>query len=328
MALLIACSSRAEQFAAEILALDPELDIRIAPDLGDIADIDIALVWQPPPGLLRTLPNLKLIVSVGAGVDALVGDPTLPYVPLVRFVDPDLTGRMVEYVVLNVLYHHRRMAEFRELQTRRVWEYLPEPAAHDVRVGVMGLGVLGAAAAQALKPFGYQVRGWSRTPKTLDGIACYHGTTQLEAFLADTDILAVLLPLTPDTRGMLNRALFRGLSRKGRSRLLPGPVLINAGRGGLQIDADIVAALDAGELYAASLDVFEAEPLPCRPSAMVASAGHRHAAQCRRKRAGGDCALCAPADACATTRPAPRAFGASRARLLKAVGVPCKCRTY
>ena len=262
MALLIACSSRAEQFAAEILALDPELDIRIAPDVGDVADIDTALVWQPPPGLLRTLPNLKLIVSVGAGVDALVGDPTLPYVPLVRFVDPDLTGRMVEYIGLNVLYHHRRMAEFRELQTRRVWEYLPEPAAQDVRVGVMGLGVLGAAAAQALKPFDYQVRGWSRTSKTLDGITCYHGTTQLEAFLADTDILAVLLPLTPDTRGMLNRTLFRGLSRKGRSGLLPGPVLINAGRGDLQIDADVVAALDAGELYAASLDVFQAEPLP------------------------------------------------------------------
>ena len=104
---------------SRILALDPELDIRIAPDVGDVADIDTALVWQPPPGLLRTLPNLKLIVSVGAGVDALVGDPTLPYVPLVRFVDPDLTGRMVEYIVLNVLYHHRRMAEFRELQTRR-----------------------------------------------------------------------------------------------------------------------------------------------------------------------------------------------------------------
>jgi glyoxylate/hydroxypyruvate reductase len=126
----------------------------------------------------------------------------------------------------------------------------------------MGLGVLGAAAAQALKPFGYQVRGWSRTPKSLNGIACYHGTPQLEAFLGDTDILAVLLPLTPDTSGMLNRSLFRGLSRKGPSGLLPGPVLINAGRGGLQVDADIVAALDAGELYAASLDVFETEPLP------------------------------------------------------------------
>jgi glyoxylate/hydroxypyruvate reductase A len=262
MALLIACSSRAEQFAAEIRALDPELDIRIDPDVGRPEDIDTALVWQPPQGLLRLLPNLKLIVSVGAGVDSLLDDPTLPYVPLVRFVDPDLTGRMVEYVLLNVLYHHRRMAEFRELQARRVWEYLPEPAAAEIRVGLMGLGVLGSASAAALKPLGYQLRGWSRTPKALDGVSCYSGTVELDAFLAETDILVVLLPLTPDTRGILSRSLFRQLSRRGRSPLLPGPVLINAGRGGLQRDADIIAALSEGELYAASLDVFETEPLP------------------------------------------------------------------
>jgi glyoxylate/hydroxypyruvate reductase A len=262
MALLIACSSRAEQFAAEIRALDPDLELRVAPELGGVHDIDTALVWQPPTGLLRTLPSLKLIVSVGAGVDALLGDPTLPYVPLVRFVDPDLTGRMAEYIVLSVLYHHRRMTEYREMQTRHVWNYVPEPAAREVRVGIMGLGVLGSAAANALKPFGYQLRGWSRTPKALDGVSCYHGSAELEPFLADTDILAVLLPLTRDTGSILNRTLLRRLSRKGRSPLLPGPVLINAGRGGLQVDADIVAALNAGELYAASLDVFETEPLP------------------------------------------------------------------
>lgn len=262
MALLIACSSRADQFAAHARALDPKLDVRVAPEIGNIADIDTVLAWQPPPGLLQTLPALKLIVSVGAGVDALLDDPTLPNVPLVRFVDPDLTGRMAEYVALSVLTHQRRMTEFRELQTRKVWEYLPEPAAHEVRVGVMGLGVLGAAAASALKVFGYQIRGWSRSAKAIDGIACFAGDAQLEPFLAETDILAVLLPLTPDTRGLLNRALLRKLSLRGRSPLLPGPVLINAGRGGLQVDADIVAALAAGELYAASLDVFEREPLP------------------------------------------------------------------
>ena len=262
MALLIACSSRAEQFATEARALDHELDVRVAPDLGRSDDIDTALVWQPPAGLLRSLPKLKLIVSVGAGVDALLDDPTLPDVPLVRFVDPDLTGRMAEYIALNVLYHHRRMTEFREMQARKVWKYFPEPAAHEIRVGLMGVGVLGAAAASALKPFGYQLRAWSRTPKSLDGVAGYSGAAELDAFLAETDILAVLLPLTPDTRGILNRALFRKLSLSGRSRLLPGPVLINAGRGGLQIDADILAALETGELYAASLDVFETEPLP------------------------------------------------------------------
>jgi glyoxylate/hydroxypyruvate reductase len=262
MALLIACSSRAEQFAEEIRALDGGLDIRVVPEVGWSEDIEAVLAWQPPAGLLGTLPSLKLIVSVGAGVDSLLADQTVPNVPLVRFVDPDLTARMAEYMALNVLTHHRRMTEFRELQTQKVWQYLPEPAAREVRVGLMGTGVLGAAAANALKPFGYQLMGWSRTPKALDGVTCFAGAAALDQFLADTDILAVLLPLTPGTRGILNRELFRKLSRRGRSPLLPGPVLVNAGRGGLQVDADIVAALNAGELYAASLDVFETEPLP------------------------------------------------------------------
>jgi len=262
MALLVACSSRAEQFAGHARDYAPDLDVRIAPDLGKVEDIRYALVWHPQPGLLKTLPNLQLIVSVGAGVDHIFNDPQLPNVPIVRYVDPDLTGRMAEYIALNVLYHHRRMSEFRELQARKIWKYLPEPAAHEVRVGIMGLGVLGAAAANALRVFGYQVRGWSRAAKTLDGVACYAGADKLDAFLADTDILAVLLPLTPDTRGILNRKLIAKLSRQGRDERLPGPVLINAGRGGLQIDAEILAALTAGELYAASLDVFEAEPLP------------------------------------------------------------------
>jgi glyoxylate/hydroxypyruvate reductase A len=262
MALLIACSSRAQQFAAEVRALEPGLDLRIAPDIGRAEEIDTALVWQPPAGLLATLPGLKLIVSVGAGVDALVQDAALPDVPLVRFVDPDLTGRMAAYVTLHVLYHQRRMSEFRELQVRKVWQYLPEPPARSVRVGLMGLGVLGSAAAAALAPLGFQLRGWTRTPKAVPGVACFSGPGQLDAFLAETDILAVLLPLTRETRGILNRGLLQKLSLAGRSPLLPGPVLINAGRGGLQVDADIAAALQARDLYAASLDVFETEPLP------------------------------------------------------------------
>ncbi len=262
MALLIACSSRGNEFAAVARSLDPDLDVRVAPDVGDPAEVHNVLAWWPQPGLLKTLPNLRLIVSVGAGVDHLFSDPDLPDVPIVRFVDPDLTGRMVEYIALHVLYHHRRMSEFRELQARKVWKYLPEPAAHEVRVGLMGLGVLGAAAASALKGFGYRVRGWSRTAKSLDGVAGFAGPGELDAFLAETDILAVLLPLTPQTRGTIDRRLIAKLSRRGRDDRLPGPVLINAGRGGLQVDADILAALEAGELYAASLDVFEAEPLP------------------------------------------------------------------
>jgi glyoxylate/hydroxypyruvate reductase A len=262
MALLIACSSRAREFAAFARQLDPSLDVRVAPDLGRADEIEYALAWQPQPGLLGTLPRLKLIISVGAGVDHILADPQLPAVPIVRFVDPDLTGRMAQYVALHVLYHHRRMTEFRELQSRREWTYLPEPAAHEVRVGIMGLGVLGSAAIRNLLALGYSLRSWSRTPKTLAGVECYAGLEQLDAFLADTDILGVLLPLTPDTRGLIDRNLIRKLSRQGRSSALPGPVLINAGRGGLQIDDDIIAGLEAGELYAASLDVFETEPPP------------------------------------------------------------------
>jgi glyoxylate/hydroxypyruvate reductase A len=262
MALLIASNSRAEEFAAMARELDPGLDVRVAPTLGRPEDIDTALAWWPQPGLLETLPGLRLIVSVGAGVDHLFSDPDLPDVPIVRFVDPDLTGRMVEYIALHVLHHHRRMCEFRELQTRKVWKYLAEPAAGEVRVGLMGLGVLGSAAIGALKAFGYQLRGWSRQRRSLDGVACYAGRAELDAFLADTDILAVLLPLTADTRRLIDRSLLARLSRRGRHPDLPGPVLVNAGRGGLQVDADILAALEAGELYAASLDVFEAEPLP------------------------------------------------------------------
>jgi glyoxylate/hydroxypyruvate reductase len=262
MALLIAARTRADLFAAAARKLDPALDLRVAPDLGRAKEIDTALAWQPPPGLLQKVPRLRLIISVGAGVDALLGDPTLPDLPLVRYVDPDLTGRMVEYVTLHVLYHHRRMTEFGELQSRREWNYLAEPGAHEIRVGLMGLGVMGQASVAPLKLLGYQLRGWSRTPKTIEGMDCYCGEAGLEAFLADTDILACVLPLTPETRGILNRGLIRKLSRQGRDERLPGPVLINAGRGGLQVDADIMAALEAGELYAASLDVFETEPLP------------------------------------------------------------------
>jgi glyoxylate/hydroxypyruvate reductase A len=262
MALLIACSSRAEEFAQLARRLEPALDVRVAPDVGRREDIRAVLAWQAPHGLLATLPRLELIVSVGAGVDHLLADPDLPGVPLVRFVDPDLSGRMAEYVALHVLYHHRRMAEFRELQTRKVWKYLPEPAAHEVRVGLMGLGVMGQAAARVLGVLGYALRGWSRSPRTLAGIDCFAGASGLEPFLAETDILAVVLPLTEETRGLIDRRLIGKLSRFGRDERLPGPVLINAGRGGLQRDADILAALKAGELYAASLDVFETEPLP------------------------------------------------------------------
>ena len=259
--LIIGESPRTPDFAQETKRQAPERDVRLWPDAGTAADIRCALAWGPKPGALKAFPNLELIVSVGAGVDHLFQDPELPDVPVVRFVDTDLTTRMTAYVVLHALHHSRRMTEYAEQQQRAFWNHLPEPAPHDVRVGIMGVGVLGQAAAQALRAVGFEVRAWSRTAKMIDGVACFAGNDALEAFLAETDILVVLLPLTGETRGIINRDLISKLSRSGRARRMPGPVIINAGRGGLQVEADILAALDARTLYAASLDVFEAEPL-------------------------------------------------------------------
>jgi glyoxylate/hydroxypyruvate reductase len=226
----------------------------------DRRDVDYVAAWRHPPGSLAGLPNLAAIFSLGAGVDHLIGDPRLPDVPIVRVVDADLTERMSEYVVLHCLMHLRQQRRYDAQQREKLWlEESHPPAARDVRVGVMGLGVLGSDAAQKLKVMGFDVAGWSRSPKALDGIETFSGQDGLDTFLARTDILVGLLPLTTETRGIFNKGLFAKLARDGR---LGGPILINAGRGGLQVEADILASLDDGTLKAATLDVFETEPLP------------------------------------------------------------------
>jgi len=234
----------------------PVIDAREA---FDPAPIHYAAVWKPEPGLLARLPNLKAIFNLGAGVDALLGDSTLPDVPVCRIVNPDLTARMTEYVVLQCLMHLRQVEAYRLLQAQSRWEPIDQPSANDVRVGIMGMGVLGQDSAEVLKRLGFRVGGWSRTAKAMPGVETFAGEAQLDAFIARTDILVVLLPLTPETRGILNRDLFGKLARDG---VLGGPVLVNAGRGGLQVEGDILAALNDGTLKAASLDVFETEPLP------------------------------------------------------------------
>jgi glyoxylate/hydroxypyruvate reductase A len=167
---------------------------------------------------------------------------------------------MSEYVVLHCLMHLRRQRSYDEQQRRKIWlDDRFQPGAHHVRVGIMGLGVLGQDAARKLRVMGFDVAGWSRSPRRVEGIETFSGADGLDAFLARTDILVCLLPLTEDTRGILNGSVFRRLARDGR---LGGPVVINAGRGGLQVEADILAALDDGTLRAATLDVFETEPLP------------------------------------------------------------------
>lgn len=225
----------------------------------DPADVRYAAAWKHPPGSLAGLQNLRAIFSLGAGVDHLMDDPALPDVPVVRAVDPDLTDRMSEYVVLHCLLHLRQQRRYDAQQREKLWlDDRRQPAAREVRVGIMGLGVLGQDAATKLRVMGFVVAGWSRSPKAADGIATFSGAEGFGPFLARTDILVCLLPLTDDTRGILNRTLFAGLARDGR---LGGPVLVNAGRGGLQVEADILACLDDGTLQAATLDVFEREPL-------------------------------------------------------------------
>jgi glyoxylate/hydroxypyruvate reductase A len=251
---------RAEVWKKAMAALAPERDLRLYPDdLGDRAQIRYALAWKPDPGVLATFPNLQVVFSLGAGVDHILKDPALPDVPVVRVADPDMTMRMSEYVVEHVLMHHRQQRRLDALQAEAKWDQLPQWPASAVRVGVMGLGVLGADAARKLRMMGFQVFGWSRGRKHIDGITCHAGEAELGSFLGRIDILVCLLPLTPATRGLIDRKLIRQLAKDGP---LGGPVIINAGRGEQQVAGDIIAALDAGELAGATLDVFETEPLP------------------------------------------------------------------
>jgi len=232
----------------------PLSDAKLTP-----AAVHYAAVWKPSPGELAGFPNLRVIFNLGAGVDALMADKTLPGVPLVRVAVDDLTGRMTEYVVLHVLMHHRQELYLRESQRLKRWAPKSQWPAYAISVGIMGLGVLGAHAAGVLQRIGFRVAGWSRSERKIDGVDCFHGEAGLDAFLRRTDILVCLLPLTPDTRHVLNRGVFAKLNR---SSPLGAPVLINAGRGGLQNEADILACLDDGTLGAVSLDVFAEEPLP------------------------------------------------------------------
>lgn len=242
-------------WTGELLAQAPELDIRIWPDGGTRPqDIHYAIVWRPPHGVLKTLPNLKCVFALGAGVDAIVSDPDYPrHVPLSRMIDPTLTQAMTEYVVLHVLYNHRRQRDYEALQRLKKWRYLKAPRASAVRVGLMGLGVLGQDAARVLLPLGYVLSGWSQTAKQVAGVRSYSGAEELTPFLQSTDILVCLLPLTPDTRGILTRQTLSQLPR--------GASLINAARGGHMVAADVLALLDEGHLSGATLDVFESEPL-------------------------------------------------------------------
>jgi len=239
-----------------LLAEDSSLDIRLFPDAGDPAAIEAAVCWtQHDMAELRRYPNLKLIVSMGAGVDHLMRPPgPPPGVPVARLKDVRLTTGMTEWVLLNVLRFHRQDMEYRAQQAARIWDELPAPETTKRRIGMLGLGELGSAAARVLLSLGFPVMGWTRNPRAMPSVQCYSGTDGLAAMLGRTDILVCLLPLTPETRGIINGASLGMLPR--------GAYVINAARGGHVVAEDLLAALDSGHVAAAALDVFEPEPLP------------------------------------------------------------------
>src|SRR5689334_11336003 len=202
----------AAPWEARFRAAAPGRDIRLWPDrLGNPDEVAYAAAWLPPAGAFGAFKNLRAIFSLGAGVDGVLADRALPQVPIVRVVDPNLMRRMTEYVTLHVLMHHRRQRVYDAQQQQRVWHEHPQPRANEVTVGIMGLGVLGRDAAEVLVRLGFRVVGWSRAPRQLPGIECFHGTAGLDAFLARTEILVCLLPHTPATERVLNLTLLRKL---------------------------------------------------------------------------------------------------------------------
>ena len=247
-----AATARWRRLLGELM---PEHEIRYWPDIGDRAAIEYALVWQPEPGLLASLPNLKLIVGLGAGVDHLLRDPSLPRtVPIVRLVDPYMTDAMSEYVVLSVLRLHRQDLDYLAQQRAGQWQEREQKNATERRVGILGFGTLGQDAGRKLRSLGFPVAGWSRAPKEIAGFATHAGPAGLDALLQRSEILVCLLPLTAATAGILNAATFARLPR--------GAGLVNVGRGDHLVEADLLAALDSGHLSGAVLDVFRDEPLP------------------------------------------------------------------
>lgn len=231
----------------------PEIDFRLWPDVGDPAEVTYLVAWRLPPDMERYR-NLEVLFCVGAGIDQLDLASVPPGIPIVRMLEPGIVDGMVEYVTHAVLGLHRDAAAYASRQRAHQWSPLPVATARSRRVGVLGLGVLGQAVLAKLAQFGFSCAGWSRTRHDIAGIDSYAGREELPAFLARTDILICLLPLTADTRGILAAPLFSHLPR--------GAAIVNVGRGAHLVDRDLAAALDSGQLSAAVLDVTDPEPLP------------------------------------------------------------------
>ena len=255
--LLIVPSKFIEMWTGPLAEMAPDLIVKVqGRDEYDAAGIDYVLTFRPPPGLLATFPKLKAVFSLGAGVESLIADPDYPRrVPLTRFVDHTLSSDMAQYCVMHTLIHHRRQRDFDALQQQGKWRQsmLPRPTAQ-TRVGVLGMGEIGTVVAERMRDLDFVTAGWSRTPKDVRGVESFAGQDRLGAFLARSDVLICVLPLTPQTRHILNKDTFAALPQ--------GAFVINVARGGHLKEDDLLAAIDSGHLSGAALDVFEIEPLP------------------------------------------------------------------
>ena len=240
----------AELFARKM----PELSFRIWPDIGDPREVRYLAAWQPPEDLAARFPNLEVLFSTGAGVDHFDFSAIPKTLPVVRMVASGIIDGMVEYVTLSVLSIHRDWRTYLDQQREGNWQVHRVHPASSRRVGVLGLGMLGRAVLESLSGFGFSCAGWSRSPQQIEGVECYAGQDGLQQFLARTDILICLLPLTDSTRGILSKPLF--------DRLPQGATVINVGRGGHLVQQDLLQALDEGKVGNAILDVCEPEPLP------------------------------------------------------------------
>ncbi|HFF9856642.1 MULTISPECIES: glyoxylate/hydroxypyruvate reductase GhrA [Serratia] len=249
----------AQEWLAGIKQRLPQAEIREW-QRGDERPADYALVWRPPHEMLANRRDLKAVFALGAGVDAILDQErkhpgTLPAgVPLLRLEDTGMAQQMQEYALSYVLRYFRRFDEYQALQQRQEWQPLDPHSLDDFTIGILGAGVLGQSVARKLTEFGFSVRCWSRSAKQIDGVQSFAGEAQRAAFLDGVKLVINLLPNTPETVGILNRELFAQLST--------GAYLINIARGAHLVEADLLAALEQGQLAAATLDVFAREPLP------------------------------------------------------------------
>ena len=233
----------------------PRADVIVWQEGAAIAPCDYAVTWAPPPAMLEHLAHVKAIFLTGAGVDGIMKfADALPPVPIIRLGDAGMAVQMAEYVAYAVLRYFRRFDEYEAQARRAVWQPLPQHDKGDFSIGVMGMGVLGAPVLAALAAFGFPLRGWSRNPKQMDGVRCFHGPENLDEFLRGTRVLVCMLPLTADTANLLDR--------RRLSLLQHGAYLVNVARGAHVAESDLLALVRTGHIAGATLDVFRTEPLP------------------------------------------------------------------